>query len=192
MPQGSAADVAKRAMLALHARLPPEDACLVNMLHDELLLEVRQDRLQRVSAPGWHAKGRGGGLPGMVRRAGCDAGEKKEKKTCRHVLCAAKANTPSTLAVPLLSGSCTQQVAALVRDCMEGAAPEVTVPLRVQLRVGRSWGELVPFELTPLPDTEDAVGPTPAAEPSPVEAAAGGPLHGAPLQRPLIGPGAAS
>lgn len=50
--QGSAADVAKRAMLALHACLPPEDACLVNMVHDELLLEVREDRLQHVSRLG--------------------------------------------------------------------------------------------------------------------------------------------
>lgn len=69
---------------------------------------------------------------------------------------------------------CARQVVALVRDCMEGAAPEVTVPLRVQLRAGRSWGELEPFELQPLPETEDAVGPSLAAEPAPMAAAADG------------------
>lgn len=59
--QGSAADMAKRAMLALHARLPCEDARLVNMVHDELLLEVRADRVQRVGVVGLGAGGNGGG-----------------------------------------------------------------------------------------------------------------------------------
>ncbi|KAI7838157.1 hypothetical protein COHA_008005 [Chlorella ohadii] len=108
--QGSAADVAKRAMLALHARLPSEDAQLVNMVHDELLVEVRADRLQRV--------------------------------------------------------------AALVLDAMEGAAPELTVPLRVQLRAGPSWGELQPLELQVLPESEDAVGASLAGGLTPAEVAA--------------------
>lgn len=54
------------------------------------------------------------------------------------------------------------QVAALVRDAMEGAAPEVTVPLRVQLRAGPTWGDLQPLELQPLPESEDVVGATQA------------------------------
>lgn len=53
-------------------------------------------------------------------------------------------------------------MAALVRDAMEGAAPEVTVPLRVQLRAGPSWGDLQPLELQPLPESEDVVGATQA------------------------------
>lgn len=65
--QGSAADVAKRAMLALHARLPSQDACLVNMVHDELLLEVRADRLQRVRS----GEGSKAGVTAVYNFCGC-------------------------------------------------------------------------------------------------------------------------
>ena len=43
--------------------------------------------------------------------------------------------------------SYVDRVAGIVVDCMEGAAPEVEVPLRARLSVGRSWGELKPYEL---------------------------------------------
>ena len=38
------------------------------------------------------------------------------------------------------------QVAALVRECMEGAA-SLRVPLRVKLHSGPSWGELTELQL---------------------------------------------
>lgn len=82
--QGSASDVCKRAMVAIHRRLAalgPGAAALVLQIHDELLVEVEEGRVE--------------------------------------------------------------QVAAVVRECMEVAAPApLRVPLRVRVSVGRSWGEL--------------------------------------------------
>ena len=49
--QGFAADACKRAMLAIHRRLaalPPGAAAMVLQVHDEILLEVQQHRLQEV------------------------------------------------------------------------------------------------------------------------------------------------
>lgn len=37
--QGTASDIFKRAMTLLHAALPPYDACIVNSIHDELVVE---------------------------------------------------------------------------------------------------------------------------------------------------------
>eukprot|EP01064_Diplonema_japonicum_P000618 TRINITY_DN10399_c0_g2_i1.p1 TRINITY_DN10399_c0_g2~~TRINITY_DN10399_c0_g2_i1.p1 ORF type:complete len:819 (+),score=160.70 TRINITY_DN10399_c0_g2_i1:178-2634(+) len=44
--QGSAADIVKKAMIALYARIPHTEARLVLQIHDELLFEVREDKLQ--------------------------------------------------------------------------------------------------------------------------------------------------
>ena len=154
--QGSAADVAKCAMLALHARLPCEDARLVNMVHDELLLEVRADRLQRVGK--WD---RG---HGMEADAFGTAGRLVNNLP---PFCLA---TPHCCSAPLPPPP--DQVAALVRDAMEGAAPEVTVPLRVQLRAGPTWGDLQPLELQPLPESEDVLGASQAGGPVPMDAVA--------------------
>lgn len=46
--QGSAADLAKRAMLGLWSRLLPGKARLVHMIHDELLIEVAAPELHQV------------------------------------------------------------------------------------------------------------------------------------------------
>jgi DNA polymerase theta len=52
--QGSAADVAKAAMVAIHARLraelPPGAARLVHQIHDELLVEVRREHVGAAAA----------------------------------------------------------------------------------------------------------------------------------------------
>lgn len=45
--QGTVADALKQAMVAIAARLHPEDAIIANV-HDELLLEVRQERAEEV------------------------------------------------------------------------------------------------------------------------------------------------
>lgn len=36
------------------------------------------------------------------------------------------------------------EVCALVRECMEGAA-SLSVPMRVKLSIGPSWGQLEPY-----------------------------------------------
>jgi DNA polymerase-1 len=50
--QGSAADIMKQALIELHRRLAaaPEEAILVSTIHDEVVLEVRCDALERVRA----------------------------------------------------------------------------------------------------------------------------------------------
>jgi len=156
--QGSAADIAKRAMLALHARLPSEDAQLVNMVHDELLVEVRADRLQRVRSI------RASGQRSWLLWRQCPL---PHSCNCQHrhtaiQPCPLWCHPPPHVA----------QVAALVCDAMEGAAPELTVPLRVQLRAGPSWGELQPLELQVLPESEDAVGASLAGGLTPADVAA--------------------
>ena len=62
-----------------------------------------------------------------------------------------------------------------MRDAMEGAAPEVTVLLRVQLRAGPTWGDLQPLELQPLPESEDVLGATQMGGPVPMEIGAAPP-----------------
>lgn len=87
--QGSAADIAKAAMVAIHRRLgvdaaaeglPPGCAHLVLQIHDEFLLEVDEDKVEKV--------------------------------------------------------------ARVVKSSMEVAGEGLSVPLRVKLHVGPSWGEL--------------------------------------------------
>ncbi|WP_243050774.1 DNA polymerase I [Dyella sp. RRB7] len=49
--QGTAADIIKRAMIAVHAWLHPrDDAHLLMQVHDELVLEVREDAVEAVRA----------------------------------------------------------------------------------------------------------------------------------------------
>ena len=48
--QGGAADVAKRAMIELHRRLPPDAGRLLVQIHDELLFEVTEGRKEEVAA----------------------------------------------------------------------------------------------------------------------------------------------
>jgi DNA polymerase-1 len=50
--QGSAADIIKRAMIAVDAQLKLQrfDATLLMQVHDELVLEVREDQVDAVSA----------------------------------------------------------------------------------------------------------------------------------------------
>jgi DNA polymerase-1 len=50
--QGSAADIIKRAMIAVDAQLKLQqfDATLLMQVHDELVLEVREDQVESVSA----------------------------------------------------------------------------------------------------------------------------------------------
>ena len=48
--QGGAADVAKRAMIELHRRLPPDAGQLLVQIHDELLFEVAEGRKEEVAA----------------------------------------------------------------------------------------------------------------------------------------------
>ena len=47
--QGSAADIMKRAMIDVHAALDPSDARMILTVHDELLFEVRADRVDQVT-----------------------------------------------------------------------------------------------------------------------------------------------
>ena len=87
--QGSAADVAKAAMIAVEAGLREKGlhyhAAFVLHIHDELVLEVDPD--------------------------------------------------------------CLEDVAALVQERMETAAPSLSVPLSVKMAVGPSWGELKPYSI---------------------------------------------
>jgi len=48
--QGSAADIIKRAMIALHARLAPIGARMILQVHDELVVEAPEERLEEVRA----------------------------------------------------------------------------------------------------------------------------------------------
>ena len=47
--QGSCADVTKLAMVALFARLDPEEAYLLSSIHDELLVCAREDVAERIA-----------------------------------------------------------------------------------------------------------------------------------------------
>jgi len=48
--QGTAADILKRAMLALHPRLEAGRARMILTVHDELLIESPEDVAEQVSA----------------------------------------------------------------------------------------------------------------------------------------------
>lgn len=48
--QGTAADILKQSMLNLHDRLASADAAMILQVHDELVLEVREDQLADVKA----------------------------------------------------------------------------------------------------------------------------------------------
>jgi DNA polymerase-1 len=46
--QGTAADIMKRAMVDVHAALPPADARMILTVHDELLFEVRREAAEDI------------------------------------------------------------------------------------------------------------------------------------------------
>jgi DNA polymerase I len=48
--QGSAADILKRAMIDVHAALPPDRARMILTVHDELLFESRKDAADEIAA----------------------------------------------------------------------------------------------------------------------------------------------
>ena len=50
--QGTAADIIKRAMIAVHAWLPTQGdaARMIMQVHDELVFEVRADRIEAIQA----------------------------------------------------------------------------------------------------------------------------------------------
>jgi DNA polymerase I-like protein with 3'-5' exonuclease and polymerase domains len=64
--QGSSADILKRALRLLHDKLRETSACVVNIVHDEIVVEADQDEAQEIAK--------------MVEDAMCAAGEEYVKK----------------------------------------------------------------------------------------------------------------
>jgi DNA polymerase I len=64
--QGSSADILKRALRLLHEELRDTSACLVNVVHDEIVVEVDAGEAEAVAE--------------KVEKAMCDAGEEYVKK----------------------------------------------------------------------------------------------------------------
>jgi DNA polymerase I len=64
--QGSSADILKRALRLLHDKLRETTACIVNIVHDEIVVEADQEQAQEIAK--------------MVEDAMCVAGEEYVKK----------------------------------------------------------------------------------------------------------------
>jgi DNA polymerase-1 len=64
--QGSSADILKRALRLLHDELKGSSACIVNIVHDEVVVEAEADEAEEVSR--------------KVKRAMCQAGEEYVKR----------------------------------------------------------------------------------------------------------------
>lgn len=157
-------------MIAIHsglaAALPPGAARLVLQIHDEFLLEV-------AGAAGWETAKFDFGFDrssiwlGVGRAAGprrawfCErhrvllASWPVSPGPLRPWPAAAPSAPPTDAPLPSRSRPAAEpllpRVAALVRDCMEGAAAAVRlrVPLRVRLAAGPSWGQLAELQLPP-------------------------------------------
>jgi hypothetical protein len=154
--QGSAADLAKTAMLCIHERLAelgPGAAELLLMVHDELVLEVEQGRLEQVGGARAGSRGRPCQRACTTLCAGgaiCSAEEHGRVRSSEAFQCQ---RCPWLPRVP--------QAAALVRAAMEEEAPArlgITVPLRVRLSSGPSWGELRELQPGAAQDEHAAAG----------------------------------